>query len=84
VVDIDHFKSVNDRHGHAAGDRALTHIARILTGTMRSTDRLFRYGGEEFVMLCPGLASAAALRLADRLRDQIARTPIDGVDAPSR
>ncbi len=72
MIDIDHFKEVNDRYGHEAGDRALAHVARLMTQTLRAQDRLARYGGEEFVVMLPasglarGLAEAEALRLAVR------------------
>jgi diguanylate cyclase (GGDEF)-like protein len=73
MIDIDHFKSINDAHGHAAGDCVLLHTAATLRALVRSTDTLARYGGEEFVLLAPetGLDSALALarRMGDALRD---------------
>ncbi len=80
VVDLDHFKSVNDRHGHAAGDRALRQITGLLESSKRAGDRLYRYGGEEFVLLCPGLNAAYAVKLAERLRMLVARTSIAALD----
>jgi len=53
ITDIDHFKRVNDRHGHAAGDEVLRRMAVALRGSVRPTDFLARYGGEEFVVVCP-------------------------------
>ena len=53
VIDIDHFKGVNDRHGHAAGDSALRQISALLESGKRGGDRLYRYGGEEFVVFAP-------------------------------
>jgi diguanylate cyclase (GGDEF)-like protein len=76
VIDIDHFKSVNDRYGHVAGDRALRRLATLLEHGKRGADRLFRYGGEEFVVLSPGLTASQALRLAERLRGLVERTMI--------
>jgi diguanylate cyclase (GGDEF)-like protein len=76
VLDIDHFKEVNDRHGHAAGDFALREVADALDAAKRSSDRLFRYGGEEFVVVCPGLSVEHARRLAERLRTQVADLPL--------
>lgn len=80
VIDIDHFKGVNDRHGHGAGDQALRQIAALLESGKRGGDRLYRYGGEEFVVLCPGLTPAYALKLAERLRFLVARTPISAIN----
>jgi diguanylate cyclase (GGDEF)-like protein len=51
MLDIDHFKAINDHHGHAAGDQALKHIAALLRTSVRAVDRVGRFGGEEFVML---------------------------------
>jgi len=53
MIDLDHFKRVNDRHGHEVGDQVLRDFARLAEGAVRRTDRLFRYGGEEFVLLMP-------------------------------
>jgi diguanylate cyclase (GGDEF)-like protein len=68
IIDIDHFKQVNDRYGHVAGDDVLRKVAEALRQTVRGEDRIFRYGGEEFVVLCEGLNHQAALRQAERLR----------------
>jgi len=70
-VDVDHFKSINDRFGHAAGDEALRRIADLLSGSLRQDDKFFRYGGEEFVVLCHRLDHSSALGLAERLRRAI-------------
>ena len=72
LVDIDHFKEFNDRFGHAAGDEALKRIARDIMATVRSTDCVFRFGGEEFIVVCDALASGAALALGERIRREIA------------
>jgi diguanylate cyclase (GGDEF)-like protein len=68
MFDIDHFKNVNDRYGHAVGDRVLRHVAAVAAGTVRSTDALARYGGEEFVIVAPETDLRQALQLAERIR----------------
>ena len=73
MIDADHFKGINDRHGHAAGDEALRHLARVLRAQMRDVDRVGRFGGEEFVVLLPGTASNEALHVAERVRDALLR-----------
>lgn len=71
-VDIDHFKRVNDTFGHAAGDKVLIAVARCMKNSLRSTDYLGRWGGEEFLILCPDTSSANALMLAERIRGAVA------------
>jgi diguanylate cyclase (GGDEF)-like protein len=73
MVDVDHFKNVNDLHGHLVGDRALVDVARVLAERMRATDALCRWGGEEFMILAPHLEQACAVQMADKLRGAIAR-----------
>jgi diguanylate cyclase (GGDEF)-like protein len=73
VVDIDHFKSVNDRFGHRAGDQVLRIFASLLQQSTRETDFVCRVGGEEFVVVLPGLDATRAFDLCDRLRLQIQR-----------
>lgn len=75
MIDADYFKAINDRFGHAAGDDALRHLARILKSQMRDVDRVGRFGGEEFVALLPGTAATEALSAAERLRDALLRRP---------
>lgn len=72
VWDIDHFKCVNDRFGHSAGDKVLATVARELAHSIRETDFVARYGGEEFVMLLCGAEGETALRVAEHIRDKIA------------
>ena len=79
VIDVDHFKAVNDRFGHMFGDQALKRIAEVLSLTLRGTDCIYRFGGEEFVTLCPGLPGEKALQLAERLRMEVARARIEGM-----
>lgn len=76
MIDVDHFKAINDVEGHAAGDRALQHLATLLTAQMRDIDRVGRWGGEEFVVLMPGTALADAAPLAERLRARAEAMPL--------
>jgi len=68
LVDVDHFKKVNDTHGHQAGDCVLRMVAAALSGNIREIDYLFRWGGEEFLVLAPNTAGDGALALAEKLR----------------
>jgi diguanylate cyclase (GGDEF)-like protein len=72
ILDIDHFKSFNDRFGHTAGDVVLLRIARIVMATVGIDDAVFRFGGEEFVVIVPDLARAAAQTLGERIRRDVA------------
>jgi diguanylate cyclase (GGDEF)-like protein len=72
VMDLDHFKRINDELGHEAGDRVLVDFARLVQSRCRAGDRLFRYGGEEFVLLLPGTRGDALRPLADELRRAVA------------
>ncbi len=74
-VDLDHFKRVNDRHGHETGDRVLQLLAARLRGIIRETDLLFRWGGEEFVILLPHTATTEAPALGERIRAAVAERP---------
>lgn len=76
IVDIDHFKQVNDSAGHHAGDKLLVHVAQLLQSTLRETDQVFRVGGEEFVILLASANLAAAHRVAERSRTSIANSNI--------
>lgn len=73
IADIDHFKEVNDRHGHPAGDRVLVGVAAILRQTAGASCRIGRIGGEEFAVLCPGLGLEEATRLAEEIRLSVAK-----------
>lgn len=73
VLDLDHFKQVNDRHGHLAGDRVLRTVADTIGGNLRSTDLLFRYGGEEFVALLSRTTGSDARRVGERVRRRVER-----------
>ncbi|MBA4357493.1 MAG: GGDEF domain-containing protein, partial [Desulfovibrio sp.] len=72
--DIDHFKSINDRYGHQAGDNVLIAIAGVLTRTARETDVVGRFGGEEFLLVCPETEIQVVAALAERLRLEFAST----------
>jgi diguanylate cyclase (GGDEF)-like protein len=72
MIDIDHFKAVNDEHGHAAGDRVLAAVANALRHRLRAEDQLGRLGGEEFLALLPDAGARAAATTAEKLRGEIA------------
>ena len=74
MFDLDHFKRLNDTHGHQAGDRALRRVAEALTTASRAFDTVARYGGEEFAVIMPALSSAEALKTVERLRAAVAET----------
>ncbi len=71
LVDVDHFKHINDRHGHDAGDRVLQQMAGLLLNTVRSGDFLFRYGGEEFLVLLVEVDDQHARRVAEKIRSRV-------------
>ena len=73
-MDLDHFKEINDRYGHRVGDDVLLGAVRYIAAHLRAYDRLFRYGGDEFLLLLPGAHIEVAHRLVDRLRTGLART----------
>ena len=76
LLDLDRFKQINDTHGHLLGDEVLRAIATTMTGVLRDYDLAGRFGGEEFVMLLPQTRATDAFRIAERVRDHIARLPI--------
>ena len=71
MIDVDHFKAINDAHGHAVGDNVLERIAHTLIATMRPYDLVARYGGEEFVALMPGTTHGQAAEVAERVRTAV-------------
>jgi two-component system, cell cycle response regulator len=75
VIDIDHFKSVNDTHGHDAGDAVLREVASRMLDSVRLEDMVGRWGGEEFLVVLPNTADQGAAELAERLRQVVADTP---------
>lgn len=83
MLDIDHFKQVNDTHGHLAGDMVLQAVARTLAACVRPMDTLARYGGEEFAVVLPACQAAFGRVVAERIRRAVASTPVrvaPGVD----
>lgn len=80
IADVDYFKKFNDTHGHLLGDKVLKEVARILEETVRETDIVARYGGEELAILLPETALQAACEVAERIRSNIAKYPFTGKD----
>jgi diguanylate cyclase (GGDEF)-like protein len=77
LIDIDHFKQINDRYGHGVGDTVLCHVARLLTGAVHDDDIVARHGGEEFVLVLLGATPEQTRARADLLRDEVARAALD-------
>lgn len=76
LIDVDHFKAINDRYGHAVGDAVLIEVAQRLRACARQSDVVCRIGGEEYLVIALDADQTAALRLAERMRDALARQPI--------
>ena len=76
MIDIDHFKKVNDIHGHEVGNQALVHVARVISAQIRKLDVVCRYGGEEFAVVLPETELHAAIPVAERIRLALAETPL--------
>ena len=76
VLDIDNFKRVNDRHGHAVGDEAIRHVVDLARDAIRESDLIGRIGGEEFVIVCPETSPGGAARVAEKVRRAIAASPV--------
>jgi diguanylate cyclase (GGDEF)-like protein len=76
LLDIDHFKHVNDRHGHAGGDEVLRRVAAVVAGNLRASDVVGRWGGEEFLIACAGTRLSDASRLAEKLRERVERSEV--------
>jgi diguanylate cyclase (GGDEF)-like protein len=76
MIDIDHFKRINDTHGHASGDHVLVTVSHTLRSAVRPTDFIARYGGEEFAVILPDTGPRAALGVAERLRVAVKATPV--------
>jgi two-component system, cell cycle response regulator len=77
IVDLDHFKSVNDTYGHLAGDHVLREVTKRMQADVRSYDAVGRYGGEEFLILLPGCDNTATREKAERLRSAIMQHPVE-------
>ncbi len=82
MIDVDHFKKFNDTHGHLAGDLVLRSVANVIRETLRDMDMAFRYGGEEFVAICPGSRLHEGLIAAERVRNAIATKLVALKDGP--
>jgi diguanylate cyclase (GGDEF)-like protein len=76
MVDLDHFKEINDTWGHSAGDDALKTLSELLQGNVRKTDSISRYGGEEFCLILPGITAPAAFILMEKIRTTVESTPL--------
>jgi diguanylate cyclase (GGDEF)-like protein len=81
VIDVDHFKRINDRHGHETGDEALRYLGAMLANAVSSSELAARQGGEEFVLLLP-VDLASAVRRCDALRDALSRQPLTWAGQP--
>jgi len=77
IIDIDHFKKVNDSYGHITGDGVLKLVAKVIKTTIRGSDEVFRYGGEEFVVILGNTSQAGANFIAERVRKQIQQEVVD-------
>ena len=80
VIDVDHFKRVNDRHGHLVGDKVLQAVAAMLQTVMRQTDMVFRYGGEEFTAILTNTDRDGAMVIAERIRNKVASLNVEHND----
>ena len=79
IIDLDHFKAINDTHGHLVGDEVLWRVAEAVRATVRSADSAVRYGGEEFCVILPGTERAEAAHVGERVRAGIARLNLDSL-----
>lgn len=84
MVDTDHFKAINDRHGHPVGDQVLVHLARLLIAQVRPGDLVIRFGGEEFVLVLDGTGLEAARQAAERLRRLVEEAVVPSASGPIR
>jgi diguanylate cyclase (GGDEF)-like protein len=75
MLDLDHFKRINDQYGHPAGDAVIKFTADVLAASVRDTDLVARVGGEEFMVLLPGTSPQAALEVAEKIRQRVMHTP---------
>ena len=80
MIDLDHFKTINDTHGHQFGDNALHRVAQVVSELCRTNDRLGRYGGEEFLMILPETRIDGAIRFAERVRLAVAEMHLDRLE----
>jgi diguanylate cyclase len=77
VIDLDHFKAINDTHGHATGDAVLLHFARTIEAEIREVDLIGRLGGEEFAVLLPNIAAGEAVQVAERMRQAVSASRLE-------
>ncbi len=87
LMDIDDFKNFNDNYGHAAGDVVLESIGKRIKESIRYTDRAFRYGGEEFLVILPGTEGSKAASVAEKIRKTVAAEkyyPLEGPPCPKK
>jgi diguanylate cyclase (GGDEF)-like protein len=80
LLDLDHFKQINDTYGHSSGDEALAMAAAALTSTIRASDFAARYGGEEFLVLLPDAGADAGILVAEKIRIALEQTLVPSVD----
>lgn len=81
LFDVDHFKRLNDSYGHLAGDAALVHLCELTKQSLRESDVLCRYGGEEFAIILGQTEAATALAIAEEIRERVATTPVEHADS---
>jgi len=82
LIDLDHFKRVNDQCGHIAGDALLRNVGRALQGTLRTGDAAVRYGGEEFLLMLHNSDETGAMRVAEAVREVLTKLPTPGNGVP--
>jgi diguanylate cyclase (GGDEF)-like protein len=82
LVDIDHFKKINDTYGHVVGDHALLHVAQLLFSSLRKVDFICRYGGEEFLIVLPATKGDEAMLVATKLQSHLSQCPFDDTQPP--
>jgi diguanylate cyclase (GGDEF)-like protein len=77
MIDIDHFKRINDTFGHTEGDKVIRNISDLLRNSVRKKDTVARYGGEEFILILPGAGLDETLMIAERIRRLVENTPFE-------